>query len=132
MVSGMVTDWPGCTVTRFRSPMSLTVPCHRSVAGAVTAVSNAFVCATKSNVAEPATPPPAGVGPSSDGAANHRPGVTGLAWYEPIAVVPLVVDGRSGSPANGPKSNIIGCVACASTATPLVSDGTSHTGEPVF
>src|ERR1700760_1627986 len=102
MVTGMVTVSPGWTVTRFSSSTSLTAPSHRSVAGEVTDVSNAFVCATKSKLAEPLTPPAAGVGPPSDGDANHRPVVTGLAWNEPTAVVPFTSDGRSGSPANGP------------------------------
>ena len=74
---------------------------------------------------------PAPNGPTSDGTANQRPWVTGVvarpSGNPAVAVVPDVLS-SSGSPGNGPKSNITARSDVAVADTLWVMVGTIHSG----
>src|SRR3984957_9046771 len=134
----MVADWPGPMTTALLVNFPVPAVAHRSPVTEVTAGSNALVVTVAVTMAVPAGAGP-GEGPHSLGRANQPPCDTvppdGLT--DPVAVspqsspgVPLVL-AVSGSPANGPKSNIAGSEDVCDTWMPDVSVGTSHSGSLV-
>src|SRR5579875_1392811 len=98
MVTGMDTVCPGSTTYGLMATEGLTLSCHRSPVGELTAGSKARVVAVIEVLARTGGSAFLPSGPCWNGLTIHRPLVTVRALSVPLALSPVTEENRSGSP----------------------------------